>query len=67
MKYEVKELNAYTMQITVEYQYRDYIIFGIPGYFRYRSLSGTSISIKHWKTLNGITKAIDKEYNHVGL
>lgn len=55
-KYFPKEMN---MQ---EFQYRDFKIFGKPGYYRYESLSGGSVTVQHWKTLRGVKAAIDKEY-----
>lgn len=42
--------------------YRDFYIFGIPGYYRFESRHGVSVSVRHWKTLNGVRKAIDREY-----
>lgn len=43
-------------------RYRDFVIFGQTGYLRYESLSGGSVSSKHWKTVQGVKKAIDREY-----
>lgn len=43
-------------------QYRDFNIIGQPGYYRFESCSGKSVSVKNWKTLKGVKSAIDREY-----
>ncbi len=45
----------------VEVQYKDFKIFGVPGYFRYQSRSGQSVSADNWPTVDAAKKAIDKK------
>lgn len=46
----------------VEFQYLDYRIFGVPGYYRFESVRAGWVTAKHWKTIRGVKAAIDREY-----
>lgn len=44
-----------------EIDYKDFKIFGRPGYFRYESKRSKSVSIDHWDTIEEVKKVIDKK------